>query len=215
MSENPYLTLVLGGARSGKSAHGEGLIEKYPAPWTYIATAQAFDAEMRARIAAHRERRGDGWVTVEAPRELARAVSDAPAERAMLVDCLTLWLSNRLLAGADLAAERVELVAALRGRATPTVGRVRRGRPLHRARKRARPRLPRRGGGTASGGRAHFRPRRAHGRGLSADREGRNAALRFSGSLSISGGAPGKKLGGNGSFPEPLPPIADSRLAYV
>ncbi len=120
MSENPHLTLVLGGARSGKSAHGEGLIEKYPAPWTYIATAQAFDAEMRARIAAHRERRGAGWVTVEAPRDLARAVSDAPAERAMLVDCLTLWLSNRLLAGADLAAERAELVAALHGRATPT-----------------------------------------------------------------------------------------------
>ncbi len=120
MSENPHLTLVLGGARSGKSAHGEGLIEKYPAPWTYIATAQAFDAEMRARIAAHRERRGAGWVTVEAPRDLARAVSNAPAERAMLVDCLTLWLSNRLLAGADLAAERAELVAALHGRATPT-----------------------------------------------------------------------------------------------
>ena len=121
MSENPYLTLVLGGARSGKSAHAEGLIEKYPAPWSYIATAQAFDSEMSARIAAHRERRGDGWVTVEAPLELARAVSEVPADRAMLVDCLTLWLSNRLLARADLSAERVELVAALRRRAGPTV----------------------------------------------------------------------------------------------
>ena len=81
MSENPYLTLVLGGARSGKSAHAEGLIEKYPAPWSYIATAQAFDQEMSARIAAHRERRGDGWVTIEAALELARAVSEAPADR--------------------------------------------------------------------------------------------------------------------------------------
>jgi adenosylcobinamide kinase / adenosylcobinamide-phosphate guanylyltransferase len=121
MSENPYLTLVLGGARSGKSAHAEGLVEKSPAPWTYIATAQGFDAEMRARIATHRERRGGGWVTVEAPRELARAISETPADHAMLVDCLTLWLSNRLLAGADISAERVELVAALRGRAAPTV----------------------------------------------------------------------------------------------
>jgi len=121
MSENPCLTLVLGGARSGKSAHAEGLIEQHPAPWSYIATAQAFDQEMTARIAAHRDRRGDGWVTVEAPLELARAVLEAPADRPMLVDCLTLWLSNRLLAGADLSAERVELVAALRRRAAPTV----------------------------------------------------------------------------------------------
>jgi adenosylcobinamide kinase/adenosylcobinamide-phosphate guanylyltransferase len=121
MSENPNLTLVLGGARSGKSAYAEGLIEKYPAPWTYIATAQAFDAEMSARIAAHRDRRGAGWTTIEAAQELARAILGAPADRAMLVDCLTLWLSNRLLAGADLSAERVQLVAALRGRAAPTV----------------------------------------------------------------------------------------------
>ncbi len=121
MSENPRLTLVLGGARSGKSAYAEGRIARHPAPWTYIATAQAFDAEMRARIAAHRQRRGAGWVTVEAPQELARAILDAPAERPMLVDCLTLWLSNRLLAQADLAIERAALVAALQRRVAPTV----------------------------------------------------------------------------------------------
>jgi adenosylcobinamide kinase/adenosylcobinamide-phosphate guanylyltransferase len=121
MSENPRLTLVLGGARSGKSAYAEGRIARHPAPWTYIATAQAFDAEMRARIEAHRQRRGAGWVTVEAPQELARAILDASAERPMLVDCLTLWLSNRLLAGADLATERAALVAALQGRAAPTL----------------------------------------------------------------------------------------------
>jgi adenosylcobinamide kinase/adenosylcobinamide-phosphate guanylyltransferase len=121
MSENPRLTLVLGGARSGKSAYAEGRIARHPAPWTYIATAQAFDAEMRARIDAHRQRRGTGWVTVEAPQELARAILDAPAERPMLVDCLTLWLSNRLLAGADLATERAALVAALQRRAAPTL----------------------------------------------------------------------------------------------
>jgi adenosylcobinamide kinase/adenosylcobinamide-phosphate guanylyltransferase len=121
MSENPRLTLVLGGARSGKSAYAEGLIQMHPEPWSYIATAQAFDPEMSARIAAHRQRRGDGWHTIEAPRELARAVAEAPADRAMLVDCLTLWLSNGLLAGIDPSAERGELVAALRGRAAPTV----------------------------------------------------------------------------------------------
>jgi adenosylcobinamide kinase/adenosylcobinamide-phosphate guanylyltransferase len=121
MSENPDLTLVLGGARSGKSAHAEGLIEKRPAPWTYVATAQAFDAEMSARIEAHRGRRGAGWVTVEAPHDLARAILEAPAERAMLVDCLAVWLSNRLLAGANLSAEHAGLVAALSARSAPTV----------------------------------------------------------------------------------------------
>ncbi len=105
MNENRFVTLVLGGARSGKSAHAERRIQAHPGPWTYIATAQAFDTEMRARIAAHRDRRGAGWVTMEAPHELARAISDASTDRPLLVDCLTLWLSNRLLAGADLAAD--------------------------------------------------------------------------------------------------------------
>ncbi len=121
LTENPCLTLVLGGARSGKSAYSEAQVEQLPAPWTYIATAQAFDAEMRARIEAHRLRRKAGWVTTEAPQNLARAICDAPAERPLLVDCLTLWLSNRLLADADLAAERAELVAALQARAAPTL----------------------------------------------------------------------------------------------
>ena len=122
MSENPHLTLVLGGARSGKSAHAEGLIEKYPAPWSYIATARGFRlGDERADRGASRKARGAGGLRSRRRMELARAVSEAPADRAMLVDCLTLWLSNRLLARADLSAERVELVAALRGRAAPTV----------------------------------------------------------------------------------------------
>lgn len=116
MNENRFVTLVLGGARSGKSAHAERRIQAHPGPWTYIATAQAFDTEMRARIAAHRDRRGAGWVTMEAPHELARAISDASTDRPLLVDCLTLWLSNRLLAGADLAADSAGVEAALRAR---------------------------------------------------------------------------------------------------
>jgi adenosylcobinamide kinase / adenosylcobinamide-phosphate guanylyltransferase len=120
MKANPHLTLVLGGARSGKSAYAEKLIAAHPAPWTYIATAQAFDAEMAARIAAHQARRGANWSTVEAPQELVQAVREAP-KAPLLVDCLTLWLSNRLLAGADLAADRAALVKTLSQRRAPTV----------------------------------------------------------------------------------------------
>jgi adenosylcobinamide kinase/adenosylcobinamide-phosphate guanylyltransferase len=121
MSDNPHLTLVLGGARSGKSAYAEGLVAAHPAPWLYIATAQAFDEEMHARISGHRGRRGDGWRTIEAPQDLAQAIAEAPSGQPLLLDCLTLWLSNRLLSGRDLAADRAELVAALAARAAPTV----------------------------------------------------------------------------------------------
>lgn len=121
MTENPRLTFVLGGARSGKSAFAERLVTAQSGPWSYIATAQALDDEMRRRVAAHRERRGDAWRTIEAPHALAQAVVDAPAGRPLLVDCLTLWLSNRLLAEQDLRADRERLVAALSRRAAPTV----------------------------------------------------------------------------------------------
>ena len=120
MNENPELVFVLGGARSGKSAYAERLVTAHPAPWTYIATAQAFDDEMRERIDLHRARRGDGWRTVEAPHDLPDAIRAAPSGP-LLVDCLGLWLSNRLLAEADLAVDRAALVAALAARTTPTV----------------------------------------------------------------------------------------------
>jgi adenosylcobinamide kinase/adenosylcobinamide-phosphate guanylyltransferase len=108
------LTLVLGGARSGKSAEAERLVTALPAPWTYIATAQAFDAEMEERIALHRTRRGKGWRTLEAPLDLARALSGSPSGQPVLVDCLTLWLTNHMLAGHDLEAEcaRLETILA-------------------------------------------------------------------------------------------------------
>src|SRR5215471_2377708 len=94
------LTLVLGGARSGKSRYAEGLITALPPPWLYIATAQAGDDEMAERIAAHRARRARDWQTIEAPDELAPALTAAPEAAPVLIDCLTLWLSNRMLAGA-------------------------------------------------------------------------------------------------------------------
>jgi len=107
------LTLVLGGARSGKSRYAESLIEALPPPWIYLATAEAHDAEMAERIAAHRARRDERWQTVEAPHDLAGALRAAPTEAAVLVDCLTLWLSNRMLAEADMDHEIERLEAAL------------------------------------------------------------------------------------------------------
>lgn len=102
--------LVLGGARSGKSAFAERLVRDTGLPRTYVATAQAFDAEMTDRIARHRLDRGEGWETVEAPHDLGGtlAAANRPGS-AVLVDCLTLWLSNVMLAGADVEAETATL----------------------------------------------------------------------------------------------------------
>jgi adenosylcobinamide kinase/adenosylcobinamide-phosphate guanylyltransferase len=117
----PHLTLVLGGARSGKSRYAESLIAASPPPWVYVATAEPLDDEMRGRIAAHRARRGAGWRDVEAPRNLAGALAGIGAGSAVLVDCLTLWLSNHMLADADIEAETARLVIALANMAAPVV----------------------------------------------------------------------------------------------
>lgn len=118
----PLLTLVLGGARSGKSRHAEALVTGGgPAPWTYVATAQAFDDEMRERIALHRADRMAGWETVEAPLDLAGALDVVPAGQAVLVDCLTLWLTNLILGEHDVAAATQAFEAALVRRAAATV----------------------------------------------------------------------------------------------
>lgn len=114
----PHLTLVLGGARSGKSRHAEALVMQQPGPWRYVATGQAFDDEMRARIAAHRAGRAPGWVTIEAPVHLAEALS-APGP--VLVDCLTLWLTNLMLGGHAVEAETAGLERAIAARAGVTV----------------------------------------------------------------------------------------------
>ena len=115
------VTLVLGGARSGKSRYAERLITALPRPWLYVATAEASDAEMAARIASHRAQRGDGWDTVEAAHDLSGALAHAPKDAAILVDCLTLWLSNRMLAGADVDAEASRIEHALDARTSPVV----------------------------------------------------------------------------------------------
>ena len=112
----PPITLVLGGARSGKSRHAEALVEESARSGTYCATAEPGDAEMAARIAAHRTRRGAFWRTVEEPLALANAIAEhTNPDRPLLVDCLTLWLSNLIGANCDLDAESAALAAALRG----------------------------------------------------------------------------------------------------
>jgi adenosylcobinamide kinase/adenosylcobinamide-phosphate guanylyltransferase len=113
-------TLVLGGARSGKSRHAEQLVTRSAAPWVYIATAQVLDDEMRARIVEHQARRGPGWRTIEEPIDLASALSRA-AERPVLLDCLTLWLTNLILGGHDVLAATEAFEGALRRPAAQTV----------------------------------------------------------------------------------------------
>ncbi|UCI33936.1 bifunctional adenosylcobinamide kinase/adenosylcobinamide-phosphate guanylyltransferase [Mesorhizobium sp. B4-1-4] len=105
MPDRSKLTFIIGGARSGKSAHAEVLVSAAPSPWAYIATAQAYDAEMRERIALHRSRRGDGWATIDAPLDLIGAIKALPDNQPMLLDCLTLWLTNHMLAEHDIATE--------------------------------------------------------------------------------------------------------------
>jgi adenosyl cobinamide kinase/adenosyl cobinamide phosphate guanylyltransferase len=112
--------LVLGGARSGKSRAAEALLARHPGPYAYIATATPGDAEMAARIAEHRARRGADWRTIEAPLDLSAALAEAAA-RPALVDCLTLWLTNLLLADRDWERAAEGLEAALAARAAPTV----------------------------------------------------------------------------------------------
>ena len=116
------ITLLIGGARSGKSRFGEALLTAGPPPWTYIATAQGFDDEMRARIAAHQASRLPGWRTVEAPLALADAMTlEAVNGHPILIDCLTLWLSNLMLADRDADTETAWLLKALAAAPVPLV----------------------------------------------------------------------------------------------
>jgi adenosylcobinamide kinase / adenosylcobinamide-phosphate guanylyltransferase len=118
----PRLTLVLGGARSGKSRYAESLIEAASSAALYLATAEALDDEMRQRIARHRARRGAGWTTIEEPLALAAALGAAARSgRPVLVDCLTLWLSNVMLEGRDADGEIDALLAALPQLESPVV----------------------------------------------------------------------------------------------
>ena len=117
----PKFTLLIGGARSGKSSYAETLVMAANRPRRYIATAQAWDEEMGKRIAQHRKQRGPNWITIEAPLDLAGALNDAQKGEIVLVDCATLWLSNHLLANADLEDESTQLLAAILACVAPVV----------------------------------------------------------------------------------------------
>jgi adenosylcobinamide kinase / adenosylcobinamide-phosphate guanylyltransferase len=110
-----HLTLILGGARSGKSRHGEAMALALDLDPVYIATAEAWDDEMRDRIAVHQGRRvGQGWRDVEAPLDLVGAIREVAREdRVLLIDCLTLWLTNLMMADRDINAEAEALLDAL------------------------------------------------------------------------------------------------------
>ena len=116
------VTLVLGGARSGKSRFAESLVMERGMQCVYVATAEPVDDEMARRVEAHRARRGQAWRTVEAPIELTRAVGRESTPRAcLLVDCLTVWLGNLMHHGRDVDAAASALLESLAAAPGPLV----------------------------------------------------------------------------------------------
>ena len=113
--------LITGGARSGKSRIAEDRTLSMGQPATYIATAQAWDDEMRARIATHQARRGAEWVTLQEPLDLLGALAGSDGKGPRLVDCLTLWLTNLMLGERDWRQEAEALIAALPQQISPVV----------------------------------------------------------------------------------------------
>jgi adenosylcobinamide kinase/adenosylcobinamide-phosphate guanylyltransferase len=114
--------LVLGGARSGKSRYALALVEAVRSEHIFIATAEALDDEMSHRIERHKRDRGSSWETVEAPLQLPEAISQAGAsDKAVLVDCLTLWLSNVMGANLDVVRETDRLVESIESATVPLV----------------------------------------------------------------------------------------------
>jgi adenosylcobinamide kinase/adenosylcobinamide-phosphate guanylyltransferase len=113
--------LITGGARSGKSKRAETRVRAFPGQPVYVATAEALDAEMEARIAIHRARRGTGWIDREVPLDLAKVLVATDGGGARLVDCLTLWLSNLMHAERDWEREVTELSAMLPRLESPVV----------------------------------------------------------------------------------------------
>jgi len=109
----PQLTMVLGGAASGKSALAESLVVQTGRSRVYLATAQAFDDEMQAKVDRHRDMRGSGWRTVEAPLDPGTPLRATDPDHIVLLDCATMWLSNQLLAEADLAHAQDAFLTAL------------------------------------------------------------------------------------------------------
>jgi adenosylcobinamide kinase/adenosylcobinamide-phosphate guanylyltransferase len=115
------IILITGGARSGKSMRAEARAREFAGQPVYIATAEALDAEMRERIARHRARRGNEWLERETPLDLVRAINETDGGGARLVDCLTLWLTNLMLAERNWEIEAAALAEMLGRQKSPVV----------------------------------------------------------------------------------------------
>lgn len=117
----PMRCFVLGGAASGKSVWAELLTESYGKSMIYVATGQAFDAEMENRVKIHKDRRDTTWTTAEAPLDLTQILASATPDQVLLIDCATMWLSNHLMADGDLAKAQSELLESLEYCAAPWI----------------------------------------------------------------------------------------------
>ncbi len=117
----PKLTLVLGGAASGKSHFAESLIDAVPSRRVYIATAQVYDIEMADKVAAHKKMRGDDWLTIEEPINLAEILKARSPGDAVLIDCATLWLTNLVLGDHDPEDATATLLTAINHCKAPVV----------------------------------------------------------------------------------------------
>jgi adenosylcobinamide kinase/adenosylcobinamide-phosphate guanylyltransferase len=121
MADFPKLTLVTGGASSGKSRFAERLVNRSGRKKLYVATAQAFDVEMQTKIARHRADRDELWRTVEAPLDLGPVLEAVWSDEVVLIDCMTMWLNNHMLAEHDVTEASDALVASLDGLKSPAV----------------------------------------------------------------------------------------------
>lgn len=119
----PFNTmLVLGGARSGKSAYAQRMAEQIKPRQLYVATAEPYDDEMKHRIRLHQDARGQSWTTCEEPFDLVSVIqNEASDQQAVMIDCLTLWLSNMMEKGQDLQKETLRLTEALRQAKGPVI----------------------------------------------------------------------------------------------
>ena len=117
----PKLSVVLGGAACGKSAFAETLVTATELSRVYVATAQVWDDEMAVKVAAHRHQRGSGWRTIEEPSDVPGALATVTPDEVVLLDCLTLWLTNLVLAETDITAATDALLAAIDACPAPVV----------------------------------------------------------------------------------------------
>ena len=114
-------TLILGGAASGKSAYAENLVFQEDRSRVYVATSQAWDDEMRQKIADHKAQRGPNWRTIEEPVDMTAALATVSADEIVLIDCATLWLTNVMLGDYDLEAETRAFLAAIEACPAPVI----------------------------------------------------------------------------------------------